>query len=142
LGVLDITGGTMIVTQSVWIGNLVGAQPCYVNVKGGVFAVTNGTGTAYIDDAHGALTLNGGQIITDNLILTNGGNFTNISGILQFTRQFQVESNGSFVVAGGTNVASTNFIAGSNSGSTGTVAVTSGGLLNATNGVFGLGNGG
>jgi hypothetical protein len=149
-GILKITGGWMALSEEtapssqahLLIGDALSHNPQSVLVStNGLLTVTNAAHLGAIDVVAGALTLDGGTIITDNLTLTNGGSFTNKSGTLQFTGAYQVE-NGTVAIAGGSLQAASSFLAGSASGSTGTVLLASGGTLSVTNGVLGLGNGG
>jgi hypothetical protein len=98
----SLSGGVLNCSQELLLGNNYGAGPCffYVNTNGSLF-VTNAAHTAYVDVAlTGALILNGGLMQVDNLILTNGGHFTNLSGTLVFTKPFQVDNGGSVTVSG------------------------------------------
>ncbi len=99
-------------------------------ITGGTVAVTNAVGNAYLDiRGGGSLTLDGGLLQVDSLLLTNGGVFTNIAGTLQYLGPFLVDNGSSIAVAGGVLNAGTNLTIGSVSGSTGTVNVTGGSLI-------------
>ena len=146
-GTMTLSGGVMIVPKWITIGNNVGAAACFVTVgTNSSLYVTNATHTAYVDVAEtSSLTLDGGLMQLDNLILTNGGNFTNLAGTLVFTQPFQVENGGS-----GHRLrrhhwhACTSFTMGANPGSTGSVFIANGGTLNITNAnaALGIGNDG
>src|SRR5581483_6861898 len=136
VGTLTMNGGSLSSAQYLVIGNQY-TSPCSVTVS------TNGSQTAYIDvEVNSSLTINGGQALVDNLVLTNGGAFNLLSGTFSYTKPFQVENGASVNVSGGTVQTLSNFVAGSTLASTGTVVVANGGILLVTNGVFGLGNNG
>jgi hypothetical protein len=143
VGTLTMNGGSLSSAQYLVIGNQY-TSPCSVTVStNSSLYVTNGSQTAYIDvEVNSSLTINGGQALVDNLVLTNGGAFNLLSGTFSYTKPFQVENGASVNVSGGTVQTLSNFVAGSTLASTGTVVVANGGILLVTNGVFGLGNNG
>ncbi len=116
------------------IGGVTSAN-CFVSVDPGAsLYVTNLAHTAYVDVAHGgSLTLVGGLLRTDRLILTNGGAFNDLAGILSFSGPFQVERGGSVTISNATVTTPLDFILGSLTSSTGTLQVLDGGFL----GIFG-----
>lgn len=130
-GVVNLSGGLLTAANSFIIG-VSNANSGSVFITGGTLAVTNAAHNAFLDVRNGSLTLNGGLLQVDNLILTNGGIFTNISGTLQYTGPFQVANGGTVTVAGGTVIAVTNFTVGSSAGATSSVSV-AGGTLIVTN---------
>ncbi len=139
-GNLHISGGTVLVSSNILIGNGVVTNPCSVTIlTNGTLSVTNVSHTAYVDVAgNGSLTLDGGLLQLDSLILTNGGGFTNLSGTFTNSGAFQVDNGSSLTVAGGTVIAPTNFTVGSVAGSTSSVSVAGGSLI-VTNGPLLLG---
>jgi hypothetical protein len=104
---------------------------CLLTVQaGGSLFITNVAHTAYVDVAQGgSLTLGGGLLQADSLILTNGGAFNDLAGTLNFGGPFQVENSGSVTISNATVTTPLNFTLGSFTGSTGTLQVLDGGLL-------------
>jgi uncharacterized repeat protein (TIGR03803 family)/T5SS/PEP-CTERM-associated repeat protein len=141
LGVLTLgTNAAMVVnnsavlgTNSVNVGNTTASSSLVVS-NGGSLIVTNGSGTGSVVVNGGSLILGTGTFKTDNLVVTNGG-------VVQHTQTYQVD-NGSITVAGGSEQAGSNLVAGTSANSTGTVTVTDAGQLVVTNGVIGIGNSG
>ena len=141
LGVLLLgTNGAMVVnnsavqaTNSVSIGNSSASSSLVVS-NGGSLIVTNGSGTGSVVVNGGSLILGVGTFKTDNLVVTNGG-------MVQHEQTYQVD-NATVTVAGGSEQAGSNLVAGSSANSTGIVTVTDGGQLVVTNGVVGIGNNG
>jgi hypothetical protein len=129
-GILSVNGGSFSASQALLIGTNGGTGSSAVTVSNsGVLSVTNGAHNAYIDvSSNGSLTLDGGTVLVDNLILSNGGKFTNSSGNLIYTGPFLVDNGANVTVTGGNLVASSSFVLGSVSGSLGTLNVTNGSL--------------
>jgi hypothetical protein len=144
-GSLSVSGGTVLVSSNVLIGNGVVTNPCSVTVTNtGTLAVTNAAHNAYIDinGQSNTLTLNGGLLQVDNLILTNGGSFIDNSGTLDFTKPFQLENGSSVTIGGGTVTTFNNFTLATSLNSIDYLAVVNGGTLNVSNATLGLGNNG
>ncbi len=137
-GVINLSGGLMTAVNSFIIGVSNGSSGSTV-ISGGTLAVTNATHNAFLDVRRGSLTLNGGLLQVDDLILTNGGSFTNLSGTLQYTGPFQLDNGSSMTVNGGNVLAFTNFTVGSVPGSTSSVSVING-TLTVTNAPLLLGS--
>jgi alpha-tubulin suppressor-like RCC1 family protein len=141
LGVLLLgTNGAMVVNNSavraansVSIGNSTASSSLVVS-NGGSLIVTNGSGTGSVVVNGGSLILGVATFKTDNLVVTNGG-------VVQHTQTYQVD-NSTVTIAGGSEQAGSNLVAGTSANSTGTVTVTDGGQLVVTNGVIGIGNNG
>lgn len=111
-GVLNITGGTTLISSSLTARSNALASAS-ISVTGGALLVTNATHSATTIMNGGSLSLGAGVFTTDNLILTNGGSVTALN----------------------------NFLIGTTAGVTNTLAL-SGGTLILTNATLGLGNNG
>jgi hypothetical protein len=130
-GILSVSGGTVLVSSNILAGNNIVTNPCSVTVSTnsfygtvGTLIVTNAAGTAYIDVGHnGSLTLNGGVLQVDSLILTNGGAFTNLAGAFTLIPPLKVDNGSSAVLSSGTNNFANGVSIGSTTSSTGIVAV-------------------
>ena len=74
-------------------------------VNGGTLASTNNAGTNVINIANGSLTMNGGTVIADALLMTNAaGLFTFNNGLLR-AKTITVSNGASFVIGDGVNPA-------------------------------------
>src|SRR5205823_6252889 len=83
-GILNISGGTTIVTASLTLVDCTGSA---ASVTGGALYVTNASQSAVLDVAGGTFTLNGGALVVDTLILTNPcGRFVYNSGTLLYNQ--------------------------------------------------------
>ena len=112
-GVLNITGGTTLISTSLTVsGNSIASAG--VSVSGGALNITNATHTATTMMNGGSLLLGAGAFQTDNLILTNGGSVS----------------------------ATSNLLIGTTSGTTNTLALSAGSTLILTNAALSLGNNG
>ncbi|PWU17252.1 MAG: hypothetical protein C5B50_11710 [Verrucomicrobia bacterium] len=141
-GALNINSGNVYSSASIVDGNNGGAGSVTVSA-GGALTVTNSTGNAAISlGASSALTLDGGLMQINALILTNGGGLTNLGGTLQYSGPFQMESNTAVALSSGSLVAATNFVIGSLSNSSPVVVVGDAASLTVTNGPLSLGNDG
>jgi hypothetical protein len=113
----------------------------FLTENSGRLSVTNVSHTAALGiTTNGTITLAGGLMQVDNLILTNGGLFEDTGGTLAFTNAFQLEEGTTVDVNGGSITAATNFTLGSVLGGTNSLMVRNGGVLTVTNGSLGLGN--
>ncbi len=66
-GELTVTGGT-----NTWLGALhLGSATSFIRVSGGALVITNSTGTAHLDVGHGQVTITGGWLKADRLVITN-----------------------------------------------------------------------
>lgn len=137
-GQLFVEGGTALVTSNMLVGNSLVTNQCSVIVSSnsyygsvGALIVTNAAGTAYIDVAqNGSLTLNGGLLRVDNLILTNGGTFVNQSGTFELVPPLNIDNGGSVVLAGSTNDFDSGVQLGSIAGGTGSLTLQSNSVMN------------
>lgn len=137
-GQLYVEGGTALVSSNILVGNNIVTNPCSVIVASnsyygtfGTLIVTNAAGTAYIDVVqNGSLTLNGGVLIVDNLILTNGGTFTNLAGTFELVPPLNIDNGGSVVLAGSTNDFDSGVQLGSTNGGTGSLTLQSNTVMN------------
>jgi hypothetical protein len=142
-GQLFVEGGTALVSSNVLVGNDQVTDPCSVLVSSnsyygssGTLIVTNAAGTAYIDVAqNGSLTLNGGILVVDNLILTNGGTFTNLAGTFELVPPLEIDNGGSVVLAGSTNNFDSGVQLGSTNGGTGSLTLQSNSVLNVNSNI-------
>jgi hypothetical protein len=76
-----------------------------VNFVGGVLAVTNASGSGAVNVVNGTAVLNGGAVLTDQLMLTNAqGTFAFVSGTLQ-AKNMTVANGAPFVVGNGIQAA-------------------------------------
>jgi hypothetical protein len=79
---------------------------------------------------NGSLTLNGGLLIVDNLILTNGGTFTNESGTFELVPPLNIDNGGSVVLTGSTNNFDSGVQLGSTTGGTGSLTLQTNTVMN------------
>jgi hypothetical protein len=116
---------------------------CLVSVEAGAsLFITNVAHTAYVDVSHGgSLTLDGGSLQTDTLLLTNGGAFKDLAGNLNFSGPFQVERGGSVLISNAPITTALNFTLGTLSGSSNNLQVLDGGSV-GINGALGIGDNG
>jgi hypothetical protein len=138
----DLSFGWASVSNMV-IGSAASSN-CLVTVEaGGRLYISNVAHTAFVDLARGgSLTLDGGFLQTDNLLLTNGGAFNDLAGTLNFSGPFQVERGGSVTISNALVTTAVNFTLGTLTGSTGTLQVLDGGSVNIFNGALGVGDNG
>lgn len=137
-GQLFVEGGTALVSSNILVGNNQVPTPCSVTVASnsyygtfGTLIVTNAAGTAYIDVVQNStLTLNGGLLIVDNLILTNGGTFINQAGTFQLVPPLNIDNGGSVVLTGSTNNFESGVQLGSTTGGTGSLTLQSNSVMN------------
>jgi hypothetical protein len=137
-GQLFVEGGTVLVSSNILVGNSFAAQQNSIVVASnsyygtfGTLIVTNAAGTASIDvQQNGSLTLNGGSLIVDNLILTNGGTFTNQAGSFQLVPPLNIANGGSVVLTGSTNTFDNGVQLGSATGGTGSLTLQSNTVMN------------
>jgi len=132
-GAMVVNNSAVLATNSVNVGISSPSSSLIVS-NGGSLIVTNSSSTARVVVNGGSLILGTGTFKTDNLVVTNGG-------VVQHTQTYQVD-NATVTVAGGSEQAGSNLVAGSSANATGIVTVTDGGQLVVTNGVLGLGNNG
>lgn len=72
-----LAGGVLIATNSVILGSSAASVSNLITVSGGSLAVTNSSANAKLvvgAAGQGALTLNGGSLVVDQFLATNGGN--------------------------------------------------------------------
>jgi hypothetical protein len=139
-GQLFVEGGTALVSSNIFVGNSLVTNQCSVTVSSnsyystfGTLIVTNAAETASIDVAqNGSLTLNGGLLIVDNLILTNGGTFTNQSGNFELVPPLNIDNGGSVVLSGSVNSFDSGVQLGSTTGGTGSLILQSNSVMNVS----------
>ncbi|MGO8836456.1 MAG: beta strand repeat-containing protein [Limisphaerales bacterium] len=138
-GSLGISGGTVLVSSNILVGNNLVTSPCQVLISSnythygtfGTLIVTNAAGTAYIDVAqNGSLVLEGGVLQVDQLILTNGGTFYNLAGTFELVPPLNIDNGGSVVLAGSTNNFNSGVQLGSTTGGTGSLTLQSNSVMN------------
>jgi T5SS/PEP-CTERM-associated repeat protein len=82
---INVAGGTMLVASNVTIGNLVCTATGEITVNAGQLLVTNAAANATLEILSGTLTLNGGTIIVDKLMITNAcAHFVRTGGTLTY----------------------------------------------------------
>jgi hypothetical protein len=70
-GTLTVAGGAMTVLSGLTVGNCAGGMTGIVTITGGNLYVTNATHDATLDVRNGRVTLNGGLLQVDKLVMTN-----------------------------------------------------------------------
>lgn len=114
-GAILITGGTNTITSQLTVGEVSGAVGS-VLVSGGKLTVTNGAGSALLlagSGGAGTVTLNGGGIQADRLLVTNGANSVfNFYGGTLFSGGTVVSNGQQFAVGNGTSSASFTLLGG------------------------------
>jgi fibronectin-binding autotransporter adhesin len=99
-GTMTISGGTVLLSSNLMVGTSL-VSTGQVNFVGGLLAVTNANGSGAVNVVQGMANLNGGVLITDQVILTNGaGTFSFASGSLQ-ARNMTIANGAPFVVGDG-----------------------------------------
>ena len=139
-GALTILGGSVSVYNFMEIGNLFGAQPGTVLLRGGALYVTNATGTAQLNLNNGTLVLSNGATLVADTYTNLSATFTNVGGTFTLRGPATVDQ-GTATFSGGTSQFGATFAVGSSASSTGTVNVT-GGTLVVTNSAVNIGNDG
>jgi hypothetical protein len=82
-GQLLINGGSVTVSTGITLGNCDGTAVGYASVDGGQLTVTNAAHTGFIDVRSGEVTLDGGTLQVDKLVMTNScGSFIHTGGTL------------------------------------------------------------
>jgi hypothetical protein len=87
-GTLTVAGGTMTLLSGLTVGDCGGSMTGIVMITGGNLFVTNAAHNAMLDLRSGRLTLNGGQLKVDRLVMTNacalfirGGGILNVTSL-------------------------------------------------------------
>jgi hypothetical protein len=110
-GVLEITGGTMMLAEEqvpssqahLLIGDAGLNNPELVSVAGtGLLTVTNAAGAGRIECVRGEFLVNGGAVVADNLLLTNGGSFSQSGGLEIVNRSLLIGNCAAGISATGT----------------------------------------
>ncbi|HXJ55386.1 MAG TPA: immunoglobulin domain-containing protein [Verrucomicrobiae bacterium] len=110
-GRLTLEGGTMLITSNFALGDGT-LSTGSVSVVRGDLLVTNALEQAALNIAAGAMSLEGGNVIVDSLIMTNpAGKFTLSSGNLS-SRSTRIDNAHPFTVGDGTHAASLNLLGG------------------------------
>ncbi|MDW8309851.1 MAG: PEP-CTERM sorting domain-containing protein, partial [Verrucomicrobiales bacterium] len=124
---LNIATGGSVIASNAFVGFFSAADGNRINVTGGNLYVTNAPGTGTLDIRRGTLTFDGGNIVVDRLLLTNGNNS-------------RITFNSGTLISGGTSVSNfQNFVIG-NTGSAATF-IANGGTHRFTNDLY-VGNSG
>ena len=85
-GTLTMSGGTLTVQSKLVVGLGSCATTGLVTMTGGQLFVTNAAHTAFIDVSSGTFTVNGGTLIADKLVVTNGcARFIHNGGVVSMT---------------------------------------------------------
>ena len=82
VGTLTVAGGTYNVQNTMYLSPVDCSATGVVIITGGSLNVTNGTGTALLQINSGTLTLSGGTLRVDKLVLTNCAHFVHTGGTL------------------------------------------------------------
>jgi T5SS/PEP-CTERM-associated repeat protein len=99
-GTMTISGGSILLSSNLMVGTSM-LSTGQVNFVGGLLAVTNANGSGAVNVVNGTAVLNGGTLVTDQLILTNAeGTFSFASGTLQ-AKNMTVTNGTAFVVGDG-----------------------------------------
>jgi hypothetical protein len=86
VGTFAVAGGSLTVYNDVTVGNCASNALGEVLLSGGTVFVTNASNTAFIDVRDGTLTVSGGTLIADELVITNAcGRFIYEGGMLSIT---------------------------------------------------------
>lgn len=147
-GTLNLLGGTFI-SANMMIGTVaapIQAQTNQVLVGGGTHYVTNTTRSAYLNVINGMLTVTGGVLSVDALIMTNaigsavvnGGSINLYKSTVSNGQAFAM-SGGTLRLTGGTNFFADGFVASNGAALAGTGVVT-GGVTLASGGTFSPGD--
>jgi hypothetical protein len=82
-GTLLVDGGSVTVSEGITLGDCTSGTLGYATVDGGQLIVTNAVHTGFIDVRSGVLTLDGGTLRVDKLVMTNScGSFVHAGGTL------------------------------------------------------------
>jgi hypothetical protein len=81
-GTLTVAGGTYNVSTWMYLSEVDCSATGVVNITGGSLNVTNSAGTALLQINSGTLTLSGGTLRVDKLVLTNCAHFVRTGGTL------------------------------------------------------------
>jgi T5SS/PEP-CTERM-associated repeat protein len=85
-GSLTVAGGTTTASSGLTLGNFACTATGIVNVAGGNLFVTNAAGNATLDVRSGTLSLSGGHVEVDTIILTNScASFSRTGGTLVYS---------------------------------------------------------
>jgi T5SS/PEP-CTERM-associated repeat protein len=110
-GTVTISGGSVLLSSNLVVGTSM-LSTGQVNVVGGVLAVTNASGSGAVNIVNGTAVLNGGALVTDQLIMTNtGGTFSFLSGTLQ-ANNMTVANGAPFVIGDGIQPATLQLLGG------------------------------
>jgi len=95
-GSLDIAGGITTVTNGILMGDCPSGGAGNLTIRNGLLTVTNADHTAVLEVRHGTLTVAGGTLIADKLILTNPcADFVHSGGIVNVrTLIFDTDNDG------------------------------------------------
>ena len=119
-GLLDATGGSLIISSNFLVGSTSYATGQVV-IAGGMIAASNAQSTAVSSVASGGITLSGGTLVTDNLLVTNAaGQLTFNSGTL-IVKNTTVANGSPFVLGDGTSPATLHLNGGTHSFANGLV---------------------
>jgi hypothetical protein len=123
-GVFTLNGGVLTASSNLVVGVSAGSSGSAL-ITGGTLAVTNAAHNAYVEVRRGSLTVNGGLLQLDNVVLTN----TSTSGILG---NMTIQSNATVNISSNLTVVSGSLIA------TSSITINGGSLL-VTNGLTQVG---
>lgn len=114
MGALTLTGGTTLLSSNLVVGNLTlttNNPTGFTNatgtvlMNGGVLAITNASGFATLEMRYGTATINAGELILDQLLLTNTAGTLVFNGGTLSTIDILANNGLPFVVGGGVSPA-------------------------------------
>jgi hypothetical protein len=110
-GTVTISGGSVLLSSNLVVGTSM-LSTGQVNFVGGVLAVTNANGSGAVNIVNGTAALNGGSVVTDQLIMTNAdGTFSFVSGALR-AKNMTIANGVPFVVGDGIQPATLQLLGG------------------------------
>jgi hypothetical protein len=111
VGTLTVSGGSMLLTSNLLVGSS-GISTGQVSVLGGALSVSGSGAPAYVSVASGSFAMSQGNLVVDNLYLTNStGQFVFNSGTLQ-AKNAVIANGAPFVVGDGVNPATLELLGG------------------------------
>ncbi len=150
---LSIADGGSVVASGVVVGRVSAATGSLVAVIGGNLQAVGPAGSGSLEVRHGLLSLNGGSVATDQLILTNAGGQMSFNAGTLSARGSALANTFAFTIGDGAQGATMNLLGGAHGFSDGLVintnatvsgwgtvsaAIANYGVLSASNGVMRL----
>jgi T5SS/PEP-CTERM-associated repeat protein len=113
-GLLTIAGGTLNISSNFLVG-AAAFSTGQVSMTSGAVAVANPAGTAFMSVANGSVSLSGGCLTTDNLLLTNAAGTLLFNGGTLSTKGTTVANGAPFIVGDGSDAATLHLSGGTHS---------------------------